>query len=46
MWGVTGTVVLGLLATSAALLLARRDDARDVMSGSDAPASSESGEAA
>ena len=46
MWGVTGTVVLGLLTTSAALMLARRDDARDVMSGPDAPASSEPGEAA
>ena len=46
MWGVMGTVVLGLLATSAALLLARRDDARVAAPGPDALASSESGEAA
>ena len=45
-WGVTGTVVLGLLAAAVALLLARRDDALDVMSGPDALTSSESGEAA
>ena len=45
-WGVTGTVVLGLLAAAVALLLVRRDDARDVMSGPDALTSSESGEAA